>query len=193
MITMTDTAKTYLSDMLTAQDIDDIALRIFVKDPGKQTAQVEFAFCGPEGENKTDVNVSFNEFEVFLDRTALPYLKDIEVEYVKDKMGGKIQVIAPHINAPILDENSSIEDRIRHILNSEVNPGLASHGGAIDLVQVENGDTAVMKFGGGCQGCGMANVTMKQGVEKSILEKIPEIKRVVDVTDHSQGTNAYYK
>jgi len=71
-----------------------------------------------------------------------------------------------------------------------VNPGLAAHGGNVSLVEVNDG-VAILQFGGGCQGCGMVDLTLKEGVEKSLMEKIPELKAVRDVTDHSDTTNAY--
>jgi Fe/S biogenesis protein NfuA len=69
---------------------------------------------------------------------------------------------------------------------------VAGHGGHIDLVAVEN-DTAYLRFGGGCQGCGMVKATLKEGVEKVLLEEVPEITKVMDVTDHAAGTNPYYE
>jgi len=92
-----------------------------------------------------------------------------------------------------LSEDASIEDKINYILYSEVNPGLAAHGGEVSLIEVLDGDTAVLQFGGGCQGCGMVDLTLKDGVEKTLLEQIEDLKKVQDVTDHSYRENAYYK
>ena len=81
---------------------------------------------------------------------------------------------------------------IRAILQDQVNPAVASHGGHIALVDVR-GDTAYIRLDGGCQGCGKANVTLRQGVERAILGAVPAIRRVLDVTDHAGGTNPYYQ
>ena len=86
-----------------------------------------------------------------------------------------------------------IEDRINYILYNEVNPSLASHGGMVSLVEVLDGDTAVLQFGGGCQGCSAADVTLKQGVEKTLLAQVPELRNVRDTTDHSHTENAFYR
>jgi Fe/S biogenesis protein NfuA len=88
--------------------------------------------------------------------------------------------------------DSSLEDRINYILYNEVNPQLAAHGGEVSLVEIAEGPVAVLKFGGGCQGCGMVDATLKHGVERSLLEQLPELKEVRDVTDHSKRENAYY-
>ena len=75
----------------------------------------------------------------------------------------------------------------------QVNPGLASHGGEVSLIEVLDGEKAILQFGGGCQGCGMVDLTLKDGVEKTLLEQVDGLKSVQDVTDHSYRDNAYYK
>ncbi len=78
------------------------------------------------------------------------------------------------------------------MLYNEINPGLASHGGQVDLEEVTEDSYAILKFGGGCQGCSAVSLTLKEGVEKTLLEKVPELKGVKDVTDHTDTSNAYY-
>jgi Fe/S biogenesis protein NfuA len=82
--------------------------------------------------------------------------------------------------------------RVMAVLDRDVNPSIASHGGHAELAGVE-GATAYLRLGGGCQGCGMATVTLSQGIEVAITEAVPEIERVVDVTDHASGTNPYFE
>ena len=86
-----------------------------------------------------------------------------------------------------------MEVRSTHILHSQVNPGLAAHGGMVSLVEVVEESVAVLQFGGGCQGCGMVDMTLKDGVEKALLEQLPQLSAVRDVTDHTVTENAYYK
>ncbi len=73
-----------------------------------------------------------------------------------------------------------------------MNPGLAAHGGMVNLVDLVDDEIAVLQFGGGCQGCGMVDMTLKDGVEKTLLEQLPQLKSVRDITDHTQTENAYY-
>ena len=82
--------------------------------------------------------------------------------------------------------------RILQVLEHQINPSIASHGGRADLVAVED-DIAYLRLSGGCQGCGMASVTLSQGIEVAIKDNVPEILNVVDVTDHAQGANPYYE
>ena len=106
-------------------------------------------------------------------------------------MGGQLTIKAPNAKTPKLNEDSSIEERINYILHSEINPGLASHGGMVNLIEVDD-EVAILQFGGGCQGCGMVDTTLKEGVEKTLLENLPQLKGVRDVTDHSVKENAYF-
>ena len=89
-----------------------------------------------------------------------------------------------------MNDDSPIEDRINYLLYNEINPGLASHGGVVSLSEMADG-IAVLEFGGGCQGCSAVSLTLKEGVEKTLMEKIPELKGVKDVTDHTDTSNAY--
>ena len=119
------------------------------------------------------------------------------IDYNKDRFGGQLTFRAPNSKVPRVGPDASIEERITYILQSEINPGLAGHGGNCALVEVvedvEHGLTAVLKFGGGCQGCSAIDVTLKQGVETTLKQHIPELTRVVDQTDHSQADGAYFK
>ena len=90
-----------------------------------------------------------------------------------------------------LELNGSVEDNVREVLTKRINPSIAAHGGFAELVAVED-DTVIVKLGGGCQGCGMANATVTAGIERTLRELIPEIERVVDLTDHASGENPYF-
>ncbi len=98
----------------------------------------------------------------------------------------------PTIEAPKGDLTGPLVDRVNQVLSEQVNPAIASHGGGAELVSVD-GTIAYLRLYGGCQGCGLAQVTLKQGIEKIILESIPELSQVVDVTDHASGDDPYYQ
>jgi Fe/S biogenesis protein NfuA len=108
-------------------------------------------------------------------------------------MGGQLTIKAPNSRLPKLNEDSTLEERVNYVLYNEVNPGLAAHGGNVTLEEVFEENIAVLRFGGGCQGCGMVDVTLKEGVEKTLIAQIPELVEVRDVTDHTQRENAYFK
>lgn len=98
----------------------------------------------------------------------------------------------PEMSAPAGDMSGPLVDRVQQVLTEQVNPAIASHGGGAELVSID-GTIAYLRLFGGCQGCGLAQVTLKQGIEKIILESIPELSQVVDVTDHASGDDPYYQ
>ena len=101
-------------------------------------------------------------------------------------------VDAPYADAVDLDLDDPVVAKVVDVLAVQINPQIAAHGGFAELVAVE-GSIAYLRMGGGCQGCGMAAVTLSQGIEVAILDSVPDITEVVDVTDHAGGTNPYYQ
>ncbi len=193
MITITDAAQTYLQQLLDKQDVQDIAVRLFVHNPGTFTAETCLAYCKPGEEQATDTRIDDLMFTVYLDAPSLPYLKDTAVDFDSDQMGGQLTIKAPNAKLPQVDENSAVADQVRYVLFNDINPGLAAHGGMVQLIEMKENDTiAVLQFGGGCQGCGMIDTTLQHGVETMIKEKVPQIVAIQDITDHSQADNAYF-
>jgi Fe/S biogenesis protein NfuA len=90
-----------------------------------------------------------------------------------------------------LDEKA-VREKVQQILDEMINPAIAGHGGWVDLLDVKDNNVYV-RLGGGCQGCGMVNVTLKQGIESTLREEIPQIASVIDQTDHAGGSNPYYQ
>lgn len=192
IVNITESAQTYLSELLAKQEGDGIGIRMFVSNPGTPQAETCIAYCRPGEEQEGDEVVDYGEFNAYFEGRSLPFLEDAKVDYSADKMGGQLTIRAPNSKMPQVNDDSPIEDRVNYILFNEVNPGLASHGGQVDLVEITEDVIAVLKFGGGCQGCSAVDMTLKQGVEKTLIEKVPELKGVKDVTDHTDTTNAYY-
>ena len=186
-------AQEYLADLLSNQEEDTSGIKIFVSEPGTPRAETCIAYA-KDDEDFSDYRIIEEfKFSLFLEEKSLDFLKDAEVDYSPDKFGGTLTIKAPNAKLPQISEDASIEDKINYILYSEINPGLASHGGEVSLIEVVNEETAILQFGGGCQGCGMVDLTLKDGVEKTLLEQVEGLKNVKDVTDHSHRENAYYK
>ena len=192
-ITITEPAQAYLAEVLKKQDTEGVAVRVFILDAGTPKAETCISFCRP-GEEKADDAIQHCEgFKAYIDEPSIPFLEEAVVDYSKDAMGGQLTIKAPNSRLPKITDESSLPDRINYVLYNEINPGLAAHGGNVTLEELFDENIAVLRFGGGCQGCGMVDVTLKEGVEKTLLQQIPELKEVRDVTDHSQRENAYFK
>ena len=191
-VAVSESAVTYLKDLLNSQE-EPTNIKIFVSDPGTMKAETCIVYCKVGEEEEDDILMDCDEISIYLESESLPFLEDCKVDYHPDKFGGQLTIRAPNAKIPNLKEDSSIEEKINYYLYSEINPSLASHGGEVSLVEVIESSKAVLRFGGGCQGCGMVDLTLKDGVEKTLLEQIEDLKKVQDVTDHSYRENAYYK
>jgi len=190
---ITPSAQEYLADLLSNQEEDTSGIKIFVSEPGTPRAETCIAYA-KDDEDFSDYRIIEEfKFSLYLEEKSIDFLEDAEVDYSPDKFGGTLTIKAPNAKLPQISEDASIEDKINYVLYSEINPGLASHGGEVSLIEVVNEETAILQFGGGCQGCGMVDLTLKDGVEKTLLEQVEGLKNVKDVTDHSYRENAYYK
>ncbi|PJE78379.1 Fe/S biogenesis protein NfuA [invertebrate metagenome] len=189
-ITFTEPAQKYLAQLLEKQSIKGIGVRLFVAQPGTPNAETCLAYCKPGEQKDDDLILKLNSFNCYVERTSERYLEEALVDFAEDKLGGQLTIKAPSAKLPKINENSSLEEKVNYVLQTEINPNLAAHGGIVSLVEME-GSTAVLQFGGGCQGCGMIDLTLKDGVEATLMEKIEELDGVVDITDHSMRENAY--
>lgn len=108
-------------------------------------------------------------------------------------MGSQLTLKAPNAKARKVDDNAPLVDRVSYVIESEVNPQLASHGGKVVLLEITEEGFAILQFGGGCNGCSMVDVTLKEGIEKQLLEQFPgELTGVRDATEHEAGEHSYY-
>ncbi|HAD09244.1 MAG TPA: Fe/S biogenesis protein NfuA [Porticoccaceae bacterium] len=189
---ITEPAQEYLAGLLEKQETEGMSVRLFITDPGTPKAETCIAYCKPGEEQEDDIKLELKGFDAYVEKRSVNFLEDAKVDYSADKFGGQLSIRAPNSRMPQVRDDSPIEDKVNYVLYEEVNPGLAAHGGVVTLEKMD-GDIAVLQFGGGCQGCGMADVTLKEGVEKTLLERVPELGGVRDITDHSDTSQAYYK
>lgn len=190
-VDITDSAQDYLSDLLVRQNTPGIAVRMFVNDPGTSRAETCIAYCRPGEEKEGDEFIELQKFRCYFDSRSIPYLKDAKVDYSADRMGGQLTIKAPNAKMPQVSDDSPLADKVSYVLYNEVNPQLAAHSGEVSLERME-GNIAVLKFGGGCQGCASVDLTLKEGVERTLLEKVPGLEGVRDVTDHTDRSQSYF-
>lgn len=193
MLTITESAQDYLAELLAGLDDDVLGIRMFVNGPGTPKAETCIAYCRKADLEDSDLMINYDKLTARFELRSIPFLKDAFVDYSKDRMGGQLTIKAPNAKLPQVNADSPLEDRINYVLYNEVNPSLASHGGEVSLLEVTEEKVAILQFGGGCQGCGMVEATLKDGVEKSLMEQIPELTAVRDTTDHTDRSQAYFK
>lgn len=193
MIEISESAQGYLRELLAKQDDEGVGIRVFVAQPGTPHAETCIAYCRPGEEQEGDIPVSYDGFTAWFEERSAPYLEEAVVDFQEDRMGGQLTIKAPNARVPKVGPDAPLEDRINYVLYNEINPGLAAHGGVVTLVEIVDDTVAVLEFGGGCQGCAAVDITLKNGVERALLEQIPDLTAIRDVTDHTITENAYYQ
>lgn len=192
MIEISESAQSYLGELLAKQE-GEVSIRIFVAQPGTPQAETCIAYCREGEEQEGDIAVRYEQFTAWFEGRSEPFLVDAKVDYQEDRMGGQLTIKAPNARVPNVGPDAPLSDRINYVLHNEINPGLAAHGGMVSLVEIVEDNVAVLQFGGGCQGCSAVDITLKNSVEVSLLEQIPELTAIRDQTDHSDTENAYYR
>jgi len=191
MIEITTKAQNYFSRLLEEQD-ERTALRISVFEPGTPRAGCDLQFCPPGDERASDECVEFAAFNLYVDADSSPWLAEAVIDFEEDATGGQLTIRAPNIKGSMPGEDAALSERVAWVLQTEINPGLAGHGGMVALEEITEDLRVVLRFGGGCHGCGMVDVTLREGIETTLKGHFPEISGVVDATDHSTGENPYY-
>ena len=185
-ITFTDLALSKVVELLDEQEMrGKAALRIAIQ--GRRAGRFAYLLALVEGApDSADEVIDVGEFKVYVDAGTLPDLRGTRVDFVDQLMGAGFKLENPN---PLWRDPLAL--RVQELIDTQINPGIAGHGGHVTLVEVAD-DRAVLQFGGGCQGCGMVDVTLRQGIETMIKREVPEIREVLDVTDHTRGENPYY-
>lgn len=148
------------------------------------------AFVPENGDKENDEVINFDNFSIYIDAENTKYFEGVTLDYQDSLRGGGFTFVdVPKVPKEF---KGTLAEKIIQVIDEQINPQIADHGGYVSLIDVK-GTEVIIQMGGGCQGCGMANVTLKNGVEVALKEAIPEITAVYDVTDHASGKNPYYK
>ncbi|SFV85613.1 NfuA Fe-S protein maturation [hydrothermal vent metagenome] len=191
MFNITNEAEAYVADLFEKQDEEDLGLKVDIEKAGTPVAAVTFNFCYSKDLGKTYSKFEFKGFNVFIDEANFDYLKDSEVLLKTEGSAKKLAITAPNAKGEKPKDDAPLAEKIIYTIAAEVNPTLASHGGFVELVEITPEMDVILNFGGGCQGCSSVKVTLKNGVEAQLKSIYPEIRSILDVTDHSKKENAY--
>lgn len=191
MINFTDSARRHVVSYIE-QETEDLAVRIEVLDSSPLAPRYDLALITDAERAPDDQSYDVDGFRVVVPTGSVELLDGATVDWVESMAGSGFKVDSPNLR-PIGTEAPSgdLADRVRHVIDTEINPGIAAHGGSVSLVDVRD-SVVYLKMSGGCQGCGMASVTLSQGIRRILGEAIPEITDIQDVTNHAAGANPYY-
>ena len=198
ILTITDAARAKVLEV-RAEEADPDSLALWVEVSGEQagafTYLMEFRrtldFAG-------DVTVlHHDDLSIAIPADSVEKLQGATLDFagagmVMENPNRPRQASPMMSDRPPADLSGDVPQRVMQVLAEQINPAIASHGGHAELVAVED-SIAYLRLSGGCQGCGMASVTLSQGIEVAILDAVPEITEVIDVTDHASGDNPYYE
>jgi Fe/S biogenesis protein NfuA len=193
MIEITKSAQEYFARLIAQQDMDDIGLFLSVVNPGSPLASCDLKFHVPGQSGGKELEFDYEQFKLYVPADNEEWLQEAKIDFEESPAGGQLTIHAPGIKGAQPDESADLAEKVAWVLEAEINPGLASHGGMVRLQEITDGNEVVLQFGGGCHGCGMVNVTLQDGIEKTLKEYFPEITAVIDATDHAKGSNPYYK
>ncbi|HIF9440655.1 TPA: Fe-S biogenesis protein NfuA [Photobacterium damselae] len=192
MITISASAQEHFGKLL-AQQPEGTNIRVFVVNPGTPNAECGVSYCPPEAVEANDTEIKFDLFSAFVDELSLPFLTDAQIDFVTDKMGSQLTLKAPNAKVRKVADDAPLMERVDYVIQTQVNPQLAGHGGHISLIEITEDGIAIIQFGGGCNGCSMVDVTLKEGIEKELLAQFEgELNAVRDVTEHARGDHSYY-
>ncbi len=187
LLAVTAAARDKIKAIQNDKGLTDHAIRLRIHDLAGRRYNLQFveqAERSPE-----DRVVEADGVLIYLDALSVPKAEGATLDYVEDLRGSGFKLENP--TQPALAANS-LAARVQELIDERVSPAVAQHGGNVALLDV-SGDRVYLEFGGGCQGCGMVDVTLKQGIAKMLKEEIPEIAEVLDTTDHAAGTNPYFQ
>ena len=197
IIEITPAAVDKIADLIASRKKGPLAVRVLLRGrlPGGGF-QSEFKFVHLDDKSEDDVIQEAGPFLLYLDPATAESIRGALVDFDEERYSTGFHIeypdqIAAYPEAVRKEFDDPVSQAVQKAINEQVNPAVAGHGGWVALLEVKD-DTAYIEMGGGCQGCGLSFMTLKEGIERIIFENVPEIKEVLDVTEHAEGKNPYY-
>jgi Fe/S biogenesis protein NfuA len=191
MIELSEPARQHFQRLLQSQGGDAVGIRISAVHPGTPKADARLEFCESSDLQGDEWSLDCEGFALYVDSDSAPWLDGAQIDYASNATGGQLTIRAPKIKGQVPGADATLAERVQYLLDSEINPMLAAHKGRVALERVDAAGVVWLRFGGGCHGCGMVDVTLKNGIEKTMRERIPEVSAIRDATDHETGAAPY--
>ena len=191
MIEITESAQSYFRHLLQSQGGDAVGIRVSAVHPGTPRADARLEFCESGDLLGDEWELQCEGFTLYVDGPSVRWLDGAQMDYQAQATGGQLTIRAPRIKGEAPGAAASLVEQVQYLLESEINPMLAAHKGRVSLEEVDADGVVRLRFGGGCHGCGMVDATLKNGIEKTLRERVPGITGVRDATDHSTGEAPY--
>ncbi len=186
-ITVTPAATAKIDAVRSKSGRPDACLRVAIA--GRRGGQFVYQLdlVAPEDAPPTDIVVEARALQLLIEPGSAAKLEGAVIDLDPSALGGALRIDNPNEGW-----RDPVAARVQEVLDRQINPSVAAHGGFVDLLEVRGG-AAYVQLGGGCQGCAQVDVTLRQGIEVAIKAAVPQITQVIDVTDHAAGTNPYFQ
>ena len=191
MIQLSESAQAHFRRLIEREALPGLGVRLSAVHAGTPRADVRLEFAEPADLRGDEWAIDCEGFTLWVEAASASYLDAAEIDYITQATGGQLQIRAPKIKGEAPADSASLVERVRWVVEQEINPQLAQHRGHVSVQEVSADGVVLLKFGGGCHGCGMADVTLKQGIESTLMSKVPGVTAVRDATDHATGDAPY--
>ena len=198
MIQLTDAARAKIQSLVQAGAVQEPALRIELQRDGDASPlqrDHEISLVEREDKQKTEIAINLEGIRVFLNLDTSNLLSGATIDWSDEAGGFDVETPRPSRPAVTVTGGTGVSgplaEKVQTLFDQLVNPRISAHGGAVELVDVAD-DVIYVRMMGGCQGCAASAMTLRQGIERMVREEIPEVREIVDLTDHAAGVNPYY-
>ncbi|WP_343128564.1 NifU family protein [Buchnera aphidicola (Kurisakia onigurumii)] len=193
-IFISENAKIYFKNLLKKEK-KNTNLRIFIINPGTIKAECGVSYCHSSEIEKNDITINYGDFLCYVNKYELKYFKKSKIDISKkNSLNYKLILHAPYAKKSLENKFfSNIEKKVDNYFTKKINPNLSAHGGKIKLIKINEKGYALVEFSGGCNGCSMISVTLKEGIEKNFLKKFSDLKGIKDITNHKIGSHSFFK
>jgi Fe/S biogenesis protein NfuA len=201
MIEISTGARARINELVEAEVVRNPALRITLdpSNPSPLGRAYAISLVDKDERLRTEIAINVDGIRIFLNLDTSNLLSGARIEWVEGPDGAGFEVIDPNARPPVttprpdseLRISGPLAERVQRVIDEVINPGIAAHGGYVEMVDVSD-EMLYIRMGGGCQGCAASQATLRMGIERMIREQVPEIAEIVDVTDHEAGVTPYY-
>ncbi|CAL4324120.1 NifU family protein [Buchnera aphidicola] len=199
MIKISKKAQKYLKNLISKNN-KYVSLRILINKPGTQYSECKLSYENCKNLKKTDIEIKYDSFSIYVDEKILPYLKDSKIDLFINDTEKQLMLMAPYSGQELNHHNPTTQNvkyehlfqKLKNFIDYDINPMLMMHGGKVFLVEINTLGYAMIKFLGGCNGCLMSKNTFSENIEKKILSHFPDLNGVQDITNHSRGMHSFF-
>ncbi len=191
MLRLTDAAAAHFRRLLDREAVAGLGVRLGAVQPGTARADVRLEFAEPGDLDGDEWSMACDGFTLWVAADSLVWLDGAEIDYSVQGANGQLQIRAPKIKGQAPAAEAALAERVQWVIEHDINPQLAQHRGHVRVEDVSAEGVVTLRFGGGCQGCGLVDVTLKQGIERTLLDAVPGVTAVRDTTDHASGSAPY--